>query len=128
MIVKEVVDESILTLAEAKELLRGVVAAMKQPDTGVAGEEMGDEEEVIRYEQRKALEHTSKFAKLNAEDSRALIGELLNLEKMNERIAVQIVNLMPGSKNEVRAIYAKEDFTLSEEDIEAILDCVAKYR
>ncbi len=123
MIVKEVLNESILTLADARELLKDLVAAMKQP-----GGEEWEEEEEVRYEQRKALEHTTKFARLSVEDSRALMSELLNLEKMNERIAVQIVNLMPGSKNEVRAIYAKENFTLTEDDIEAILDCVARYR
>ncbi len=124
MIVKEVVDESILTLVEAKELLKGLVVTMKEPESEIESEE----EEEVRYEQRKALEHTTKFARLNIEDARALMNELLNLEKMNKKIAVQIVNLMPGSKNEVRAIYAKENFTLSEDDIETILDCVAKYR
>ncbi len=123
MIVKEVLNESVLTLAEAKETLnalriRGEVTKKKEGE--------GEEEE-IRYERRKASEHTTKFAKGGAKESRALISELLGLPKMKELIAIRIVDLMPKSPNEVRAIYAKERFTLTEADIEKILDCVAKY-
>ncbi len=125
MIVKEIINEMVLTLAEAKEILN----ALKTSGEGKKKEEgKGEEyEEDIRYERRKAFEHTTKFAKLGAKESRALINELLGLAKMKEEIAVRIVDLMPRSKNEVRAIYAKERFTLTEENIEKILDCVAKY-
>ena len=122
MIVKEIIEEEVLTLAEAKEILATLTERMKEAE----GRE-GEEEEEVRYEQRKALEHASKFAKLGVEDSKALIGDLLKLKKINNTIAVRIADLMPRSKNEVRAIYAKEQFTLSEEDIDAILDCVARY-
>jgi len=122
MIVKEIIEEEVLTLAEAKEILATLTERMKEAE----GRE-GEEEEEVRYEQRKALEHASKFAKLGVEDSKALIGDLLKLKKINNTIAVRIADLMPRSKNEVRAIYAKEQFTLSEEDIDEILDCVARY-
>ena len=123
MIVKEIIKEEVLTLAEAKEILATLTERMKEAE-GREGEE-GEEE--VRYEQRKALEHASKFAKLGVENTKALISDLMELEKMNNNIAVRIADLMPRSKNEVRAIYAKEQFTLSEEDIDAILDCVARY-
>jgi len=119
MIVKEIIKEEVLTLAEAKEILVTLTERMKEAE--------GREEEEVRYEQRKALEHASKFAKLDVEDSKALISDLMKLKKMNNNIAVRITDLMPRSKNEVRAIYAKEQFTLSEEDIEEILDCIARY-
>jgi DNA-directed RNA polymerase subunit F len=118
MIVKEIINESVLTLAEAKEKLDAL-------RSNIAGKKEGEEE--MRYERRKAYEHTTKFAKLGAEESRTLINELLELSKMKEAIAVTIANLLPRSKNEVRAIYAKERFTLTEADIEKILDCVAKH-
>jgi len=120
MIVKEIIKEEVLTLAEAKEILVTLTERMKEA-------EGREEEEEVRYEQRKALEHASKFAKLDVEDSKALISDLMKLKKMNNNIAVRITDLMPRSKNEVRAIYAKEQFTLSEEDIEEILDCIARY-
>ena len=122
MIVKEIIKEEVLTLAEAKEILGALTKGMKYAGGGA---EEGEEE--VRYEQRKALEHASKFAKLGVEDTKALISDLMELEKMNNNIAVRIADLMPRSKNEVRAIYAKEQFTLSEDDIEEILDRVARY-
>ncbi len=118
MIVKEIISESVLTLAEAKEMLT-------TSKSDVAGKKDGAEE--MRYERRKAYEHTTKFAKLGAEESRTRITELLELSKMKEEIAVRIADLLPKSKDEVRAIYAKERFTLTEGDIEEILDCVAKH-
>ena len=122
MIVKEILNESVLTLAEAKEIL-------KPPKTRGGGtkKKEGEGEVEMRYERRKASEHTSKFAKLGAKESRALISELLGLTKMKEQIAVRIADLMPKSSDEVRALYAKERFTLTEADVEKILDCVAKY-
>ena len=125
MIVKEILSESVLTLAESKEILTPLRARGKETKKK-EGEEGGEEVE-IRYERRKASEHTAKFAKLSAEDSRALINDLLELPKMKELIAVRIADLTPKSPNEVRAIYAKERFTLAEADVESILDCVAKY-
>jgi DNA-directed RNA polymerase subunit F len=122
MIVKEILNEKVLTLAEAKETLTDLKTSseVKEPKEGA-------EEEEVRYERRKAYEHITKFAKLKAGNSRALIKELFGLAKMKEEIAVRIADLMPESANEVRAIYAKERFTLTESDIEKILDCVAKY-
>ncbi|MBN1455201.1 MAG: RNA polymerase Rpb4 family protein [Methanomicrobia archaeon] len=122
MIVKEILDESVLTLAEAKETLQ----TLRGRGRGAEKEEEGAEEE-IRYERRKASEHTSKFAKQGAESSRALVDELNELPKMKESIAVRIADLVPKSPNEVRAIYAKERFTLTEADIESILDAIAKH-
>lgn len=122
MIVKEVLNESVLTLAEAKEIL-----TLQMTGGGETKKKEGEEEVEIRYERRKATEHTTKFAKGSAKESRALINELLGLAKMKEGIAIRIADLMPKSPNEVRAIYAKERFTLTEADIEGILDCVAKY-
>lgn len=124
MIVKEIINERVMTLAEAKDIL----TALKRSGEGKKTEEgEEEEEEEIRYERRKAHEHTTKFAKLGAGKSRALINELLRLAKMKEEIAVRIADLMPKSANEVRAIYAKERFTLTEADLEKILDLVAKY-
>jgi DNA-directed RNA polymerase subunit F len=128
MIVKDIIEESALTLAEARDVLtaprkreRGKERKKEEKEKEAA------EEDEMRFERRKAVENTTKFSKLGAKESRALINELLELEKTKEEIAVRIADLMPKSNNEVRAIYAKERFTLTEANIEKILDCVAKY-
>jgi DNA-directed RNA polymerase subunit F len=111
MIVKSVLQEDLLTLAEVKELLDQI--RLKRAD-----------EEELGYELRRAIRHADLFAKGTAEESQAMVAELMKLEKMNKQIAVKIVDVRPASKDELRAIYAKERFTLSEEELNSILEIV----
>ena len=100
-----------MTLAEVKELLDQI--RLKRAD-----------EEELGYELRRAIRHADLFAKGTAEESQAMVAELMKLEKMNKQIAVKIADVRPTSKDELRAIYAKERFTLSEEELNSILEIV----
>jgi DNA-directed RNA polymerase subunit F len=111
MIVKSVLQEDLLTLAEVKELLDQI--RLKRAD-----------EEELGYELRRAIRHADLFAKGTGEESQAMVAELMKLEKMNKQIAVKIADVRPTSKDELRAIYAKERFTLSEEELNSILEIV----
>lgn len=111
MIVKKVLQEDLLTLAEVKEILDGI-------------RQKRAEEEELGYELRRAIRHAEIFSKGTAEESRALVAELLKLEKMSPDIAVKIADVKPENKDELRAIYAKERFTLSEEELDGILEIV----
>jgi DNA-directed RNA polymerase subunit F len=51
-----------------------------------------------------------------------MVAELMKLEKMNRTIAIKIADIRPVTKDELRAIYAKERFTLSEEELDSILE------
>ncbi len=106
MIGKKVFEERVITSSEAAELLKN---SMK-----------GDEEPL--YEKKITLDHLTKFAKLKPKEARKLVGELTKSnEKIREDIAVKIVDLMPRDEEDVRAIFAKERYTLIKEDIEGIL-------
>ena len=83
-----------------------------------------DEEEELGYELRRAIRHAELFSKGTAEESLAMVAELMKLEKMNKVIAVKIADVRPVTKDELRAIYAKERFTLSEEELNSILEIV----
>ena len=111
MIVKSVLQEDLLTLAEVKEILDQI------------RERRSDEEE-LGYELRRAIRHAEIFSKGTAEESRALVAELMKLGKMSLEIAVKIADVKPVNKDELRAIYAKERFTLSEEELDNILEIV----
>jgi DNA-directed RNA polymerase subunit F len=111
MIVKSVLQEDLLTMAEVKEILDQV--RLKRA-----------EEEELGYELRRAIRHAELFSKGTAEESRAMVAELMKLEKMNKVIAVKIADVRPVTKDELRAIYAKERFTLSEEELNSILEIV----
>jgi len=82
------------------------------------------DEEELGYELRRAIRHAELFSKGTAEESQAMVAELMKLEKMNREIAVKIADIRPGTKDELRAIYAKERFTLSEEELNSILEIV----
>jgi len=83
--------------------------------------ESGDE---MSYELRKSIEHANHLSKTSAEKARALVAELMKLEKMKEDIAYRIANLMPRTRDELRAIYAKERFNLTTEELDEILELV----
>jgi len=111
MIVKSVLQEDLLTLAEVKDILDQI------------RDKRSDEEE-LGYELRRAIRHAELFSKGTAEESRAVVAELIKLEKMNLEIAVKIADIKPVNKDELRAIYAKERFTLSEEELDNILEII----
>ncbi len=113
MIVKAVLKEEILTLAEVKEILDEI--KLKRAD-----------EEELGYELRRAIRHAELFAHGTAEESKRMVEELMKLEKMTSEIAIKIADIRPTTKDELRAIYAKERFTLSEEELNGILEIVFK--
>ena len=46
------------------------------------------------------------------------------MEKMKPEIAYRIANIMPKTRDEVRAIFAKERFTLTPEELDTIIELV----
>ena len=115
-IFKEKVDEEYLTISEVKELLEDVEA-----------ERAADEERELRYELARAIEHVNRFAVLDPEETLDLVAELEELEKVDEKTAYKIADLLPQTRDELRAIYAQERYALDGEELDEILNVVAKY-
>jgi DNA-directed RNA polymerase subunit F len=109
MIVKNILKEELLTLAEVRTILDEIRTKRAS-------------EEELGYELRRAIRHAELFAKGTAEESRLMVDELTKLEKMNPEIAIKIADIRPKTRDELRAIYAKERYNLSEEELDAILD------
>jgi len=114
MIVKQIIREDLLTLPEVKELFNSI---KKDRET---------EEKELGYELRKAIAHAEIFSKLTPEKSRELANELMKLEKMKPEIAARIADILPLSNDEIRSIYAKERYTLTENELKQILELVEK--
>ena len=85
------------------------------------------ERKELTYEQRNALDHAHVFAKLSLTDTKNLIKELSGLEFIQENHAYKIADVLPITDDDVRALFAKERFTLNEMQIKQILEIVAKY-
>jgi len=114
-IFKEKVDEEYLTIAETKEILEGLEL------------ERVDDEREMRYELARAIEHVNRFAELDVEDSRELVDALLELEKVNEKTAYKIADLKPLDRDELRAVYAQERYSLSGDELDEVLNVVKQY-
>ncbi|AGN00234.1 DNA-directed RNA polymerase subunit F [Salinarchaeum sp. Harcht-Bsk1] len=115
-IFKETIDEEYLTISEAKQLLEDI-----------EDERAIEEDREMRYELARAVEHVNRFAVLDAEESVELVEELKDLEKVDEKTAYKIADLLPQNRDELRSVFAQERYTLDGDELDEILQVVAKY-
>lgn len=109
MIGRKIIDSKDITLGEVSEVLNVST-----------GEELG-------FEQSKTLEYAKKFEKIPKGGAETAIEELMQIEKISRQKAVKIVDIAPTNEAEVRVIFVKEIFTLSDEDVKKIIDIVGKH-
>jgi DNA-directed RNA polymerase subunit F len=114
MIVKKILSEELMTLSDVRDALEEIRLRR------------AEEPEELGYELRRAIKHADIFSQGAATESRKMREELIGLEKMTPEIATKIADVRPKTKDEIRALYAKERFTLSDEDLDAILDIVLR--
>ena len=100
-----------VSLSEVKNILKKVESERKE----------------LTYEQRIALDHAQKFAKITISKTKNMIKDLMNLDFLNEIHAYRIANLIPRTNDDVKTIFAKERITLDENKIKKILEIVNKY-
>jgi len=100
-----------VSLAEVKNILKKISKERKE----------------LLYEQRIALEHAQKFAKLPVKKTEEMIKELQKLDFLQEKHAYKIADLLPKTADDVKTIFAKERITLGEDEIKNVLDIVGKY-
>jgi len=109
MIGKRVIASKDVTLSEVSEILSKV------------------QEEDLGFEQSKTFGYSQKFAKLSKGESDSMTKELMESDKVTRAKAVKIIDLMPQNIEEIRAIFSKETFSLSDEEISGIVELVKKY-
>lgn len=98
-----------VTLSEVKEILS-------------ASQRDGE----LLYEQSIALDHATKFAKLPADDARALVKELEDLG-ISPEVAVRLTDILSKSRVEIRMLFSKERFSSNPEEIQKIIAVIEKY-
>jgi len=107
----ENIEPEPIPLAEVKQILKKV----------------SKEREEMIYEQRIALEHAQKFAKLSVKKTNDLIKELDGLDSVERNHAIKIADLLPQTEDDVKTIFAKERITLREDETKKILEIVKKH-
>lgn len=111
----EILEETPIPLVKIKKILE---------DRYLKGE--------VNLFQRKAYEHSKKFSKISEEDTYKLIKELENFnQKINKKIRreeiIKIVEILPKTIDELRAILVQGRIDLKKEEAEEILKIVKKY-
>ncbi len=115
-IFKEKLDEQYVTTSEAKEIL-----------VEIESERAADEDRDLRYELARAIEHVNRFADLDAGESRELVEELAEFDRIDASTAVKIADLLPEDRTELRSVFAQERYSLDGDELDDVLDVVAKY-
>jgi DNA-directed RNA polymerase subunit F len=97
-----------ITVAEARKLLM-------------------DKAEELDPLQRRVLEYTIRFAKLDSESAKEIVEELMKEADINRGLAVQIANAMPASVPEIRTFLGRQRI-IAEDTMNKILGIIDKYR
>jgi DNA-directed RNA polymerase subunit F len=101
----------IISLAEVKNILKKISKERKE----------------LLYEQKIALEHAEKFARLSAKQTKDLISDLMKLDHVEELQAYKIADILPNTEDDIKAIFAKERYTPNDKEIKGILEIVKKH-
>lgn len=102
--------EKMLTLPQVKKLLESI------------GEENLDQF------QRRTLDYVTKFSKIEPEGTEVLIERLVKEFDLTEEEAVQIVNCMPKSIEELRIFLSGGRKIVETSKLEAIVNLLSEYR
>jgi DNA-directed RNA polymerase subunit F len=103
-----VIERKEITIAEARRLLM-------------------DKAEELDPLQRRVLEYTIRFSKLDSETAKQLTEELVKDAEIDRGLAVQIVNAMPGTVPEIRTFLGRQRI-IAEDTMAKILGIIEKYR
>ncbi len=107
MIGREKLDERMLTTSEVRDIL----------------EERQDKDVEMLYETKNALEHAQRTTEMDSEEAKEMVDKLTNeYSSIDEKTAVQIVNLSPKTKDDLKVILHEKYRTPDEEEEEEILD------
>jgi len=101
----------VVSLAEVKDMLA----------------KLGKEREELTREQKIALEHSEKVVSLSANKTKELIRKLTSMEKIGKNQAYKIADMLPKDEEDVMAIFSKETFIPSKDEIKRILEIVREY-
>ena len=91
----DIIKKEVITLPQVKEILEGV-----KPD---------DMDQIQRW----TFDYVGKFAKINSKIAQKMVKQLIQQCELKEEEAVEIVNVMPTSLEELRAFYIWMEKTYS---------------
>ena len=103
------------------------VAEKKEITVAEARRLLMDKAEELDPLQRRVLEYTIRFAKLDSESAKEIVDELIKDAEIDRGLAVQIVNAMPSTVPEIRTFLGRQRI-IAEDTMNKILGIIDKYR
>ena len=110
MIGKELLERKPVTLSHVKHVLESRDMTGKEPT----------------FEQTQTLEYTAKFARLSNDKAETLYNNLLNMDGVNEELAVKLVDFLPEDEEGVKILLPKPN-TLTDAQVGEVLALVKKH-
>jgi len=110
VILEEAVEEGrLVSLAEVKAML----------------EKAQSDRTELTYEQKIALEHARRFARVDAKTARKVADAILAaMPGVEEKFAIRVADLLPQHPDDVRAIFQKSRHDLTDADIAKVIAVV----
>ena len=96
------------------------------PEVKEALESIGEDK--LDQFQRRSFDYSIKFAKVDSNDVDTLLNKLVKDFEVQEEEAVQMVNAMPKSIQEIRVFLSGGRKIIETSKLEKILDFLNKYR
>lgn len=85
-------------------------------------------DEELAYEQKICMDFLEKNVNMNVTDAREAMKELQEVGRVKPSQAAVLINIMPEEKSDIRLIFSKERTSLSDENMEEILEILDQYR
>lgn len=115
MKIKRIIDEQVITVPALREILTTIEA------------ERLDRGKEMSYELRRSIEHVNHISTGTSQHSADLLEKLLKINNVTPSVAYHMVDMLPKSREEVRAIFGKDRFAHSTEEIDSIIDLIIEY-
>lgn len=100
--------------------------AITVPEVKKTLESIGEEQ--LDQFQRRSLDYAAKFSKVDADTAEKLLGKLMEQFNLEEEEAVQIVNCMPESLEEIRVFLAGGRRIVEASKVKGILALLDEHR
>jgi DNA-directed RNA polymerase subunit F len=113
VILEETVEEGrLVSLAEVKAML----------------EKAQKDRAELTYEQKIALEHAKRFARVDVKTAKALTAAIVAaMPGLEEKFALRVADLLPQHPDDVKAIFQKSRHDLSDDDVAKVLAVVDEH-
>ena len=99
----------------------------KGPPCDSCGSHNLDLIEQIQYEHRLALDHVRHLTRVTRAQAEGIMQAVGGLEHVDDFYAAKIADILPTHPNDVRAIFARERFSLGQDEIDAIIAAVQEH-